>query len=180
MFRMGGTAEGITSGLQPRQGYQGTGNASDQRVSPFSSRNFNDFLIGMGLDLASRPAGGNIFQQVATSAKGPFEKFQATRAAQEDRDWRRDWEQEGRDIKSKQFEQEIGLKKEELAYEKERDIEDRKLQRHLGELEARGEKEFIVEQIGGYWDPLIEAETDPIEQKKLEDNKRADIYNVLY
>ena len=76
MFRMGGTAEGITSGLQPRQGYQGTGNASDQRVSPFSSRNFNDFLIGMGLDLVSRPKGGNIFQQVATSAKGPFEKFQ--------------------------------------------------------------------------------------------------------
>ena len=76
MFRMGGTAEGITSGLQPRQGYAGTGNTSDQRVSPFSSRNFNDFLIGMGLDLVSRPASGNIFQQVATSAKGPFEKFQ--------------------------------------------------------------------------------------------------------
>ena len=75
MFRIGGTAEGITSGLQPRQGYQGTGNASDQRVSPLSSRNFNDFLIGMGLDLVSRPKGGNIFQQVATSAKGPFENF---------------------------------------------------------------------------------------------------------
>jgi len=179
MFRMGGTAEGITSGLQPRQGYQGTGNASDQRVSPLSSRNFNDFLIGMGLDLVSRPKGGNIFQQVATSAKGPFEQFQARRAAQEDRDWRRDWEQEGRDIKSKQFEQEIGLKKEELEYEKERDIADRDLQRHLGELEAKGEKEFIVEQIGGYWDPLIENETDPIKKKELEDNKRADIYNVI-
>ena len=179
MFRMGGTAEGITSGLQPRQGYQGTGNASDQRVSPLSSRNFNDFLIGMGLDLASRPAGGNIFQQVATSAKGPFEQFQARRAAQEDRDWRRDWEQEGRDIKSKQFETEVGLKKEELAYEKERDIADRDLQRHLGELEAKGEKEFIVDQIGGYWDPLIENETDPIKKKELEENKRADIYNVI-
>ena len=32
MFRKGGSAEGgITSGLQ-RQGYQGTGNASDQNV----------------------------------------------------------------------------------------------------------------------------------------------------
>ena len=179
MFRIGGTAEGITSGLQPRQGYKGTDNASNQRVSPLSNRNFNDFLISMGLDLVSRPKGGNIFQQVATSAKGPFEQFQARRAAQEDRDWRRDWEQEGRDIKSKQFETEVGLKKEELAYEKERDIADRDLQRHLGELEARGEKEFIVEQIGGYWDPLIENETDPIKKKELEENKRADIYNVI-
>jgi hypothetical protein len=30
----------------------------------------------MGLDLASRPAGGNIFSQVATSAKEPFQQFQ--------------------------------------------------------------------------------------------------------
>ena len=179
MFRIGGTAEGITSGLQPRKGYQGTGDAADQRVSPFSSRNFNDFLISWGLDLATRPAAGNIFQQAAASAKTPFEQFQARKTAQEDRDWRREWEQEGRDIKAKQFEQEIGLKKEELAYEKERDIADRQLQKHLGELEARGEKEFIVEQIGGYWDPLIENETDPTEQKKLEELKRADIYNVI-
>ena len=43
----------------------------------------------MGLDLVSRPKGGNIFQQVATSAKGPFEKFQATRAAGEERDYQK-------------------------------------------------------------------------------------------
>ena len=83
MFRIGGTAEGITSGLQPRKGYVGTGDAADQRVSPLSSRNFNDFLISFGLDLATRPKGGNIFQQAAASAKGPFEKFQAVRAAGE-------------------------------------------------------------------------------------------------
>ena len=170
MFRTGGSAEGITSGLAPRQGYATN---EDNLVRPNdpskyrSTRNFNDFLIGMGLDLVSRPKGGNIFQQVATSAKGPFEQFQARRAAQEDRDWKREWEQEGRDIQAEQFKEEVGLKKEGLAYEKERDIKDRELQRHLGELEARGEKEFIVEQIGGYWDPLIEAETDPIEQKKI-------------
>ena len=88
MFRIGGVAEGITSGLQPRQGYKGTDNASDQRVSPPRNRNFNDFLISFGLDLASRPKGGNIFQQVATSARDPFKQFQATRVAQEDRDWK--------------------------------------------------------------------------------------------
>ena len=105
MFRMGGNAEGITSGLDvPRQGYQGTENASDQNVKKFNEEmnmaeflkgatigdmrrasesmaysprgtNFNDFLINMGLDLVSRPRSGNIFQQVATSAAGPYEKF---------------------------------------------------------------------------------------------------------
>jgi len=107
MFRMGGSAEGITSGLDlPRQGYQGTGNASDQNVKKFDEEmnmadflkgatigdmrraaesmaysprgtNFNDFLISMGLDLASRPKSGNIFQQVATSAREPYAQFMA-------------------------------------------------------------------------------------------------------
>ena len=107
MFRTGGSAEGITSGLDvPRQGYQGTENASDQNVKKFNEEmnmadflkgatvgdmrraaeamaysprgtNFNDFLINMGLDLVSRPRSGNIFQQVATSAKDPFDKFMA-------------------------------------------------------------------------------------------------------
>ena len=81
MFRTGGTAEGITSGLS-RQGYKGTDNPSDQRVSPPPrNRNFNDFLIGMGLDLVSRPKSGNIFQQAATSAKGPYEQWAAKRSS---------------------------------------------------------------------------------------------------
>ena len=41
----------------------------------------------MGLDLVSRPKSGNIFQQVATSARGPFKEFQTARAAGEKRDW---------------------------------------------------------------------------------------------
>ena len=47
MFRKGGSAEGgITSGLQaPRQGYQGTGNASDQNVRSLNmDQNMADFL----------------------------------------------------------------------------------------------------------------------------------------
>ena len=44
--------------------------------TPRRDTSFNDFLISMGLDLVSRPAAGNIFQQAATSAKVPFEKFQ--------------------------------------------------------------------------------------------------------
>ena len=47
MFRKGGSAEGgITSGLQsPRQGYQGTGDASDQNVQKFdTNQNIAEFL----------------------------------------------------------------------------------------------------------------------------------------
>ena len=100
MFRMGGTAEGITSGLQPRQGYNTNEdnlvkkndlskvdlrNMDMQQLKDLAGSmsykprgtNINDFLINMGLDLVSRPKSGNIFQQVATSAKEPYKEFMA-------------------------------------------------------------------------------------------------------
>ena len=106
MFRKGGSAgEGITSGLAPRQGYQGTGDAADQSVQPFDLRNANmdqidaevkrrslqlppmapdnsmrDFKIDFGLDLIGRPAAGNIFQTAALSAKEPFANFRTSKA----------------------------------------------------------------------------------------------------
>jgi len=87
MFRRGGSAGGITSGL--RQGYQGTDNAWEQFVKKIPDireqakeaaykprgTNVNDFLTEWGLDLISRPAAGNIFQQAATSAKEPYQRF---------------------------------------------------------------------------------------------------------
>ena len=76
MFRIGGVAEGITSGLQPRQGYatnkENLVRPNDPSKYKFRDTGVSDFLINFGLDLASRPAAGNIFQQVATSAKDPF------------------------------------------------------------------------------------------------------------
>ena len=98
MFRKGGSAgEGITSGLAPRQGYKGTGNASDQSVQPFDLRNatmdqlraesqkqgfkappmapdnsLRNFKIDFGLDLVSRSPQGNIFQTAGAAAKEPF------------------------------------------------------------------------------------------------------------
>jgi len=107
MFRKGGSAgEGITSGLAPRQGYQGTGNAADQSVQPFDLRNatmdqiraesqrqgfkappmapdnsLRDFKIDFGLDLVSRSPGGNIFQTAGLAAKDPFNRFRASKAA---------------------------------------------------------------------------------------------------
>ena len=167
MFRIGGSAEGITSGLS-RQGYKGTANPSDQRVSPPRNRNFNDFLISMGLDLVSRPKAGNIFQQVATSARGPFKEFQATRAAGEERDWKMGLHKEQMDFKREQFEEEkrqFGLEMEQEKY--------------LGELAAEGEKQFLEKQIDNYWDPIIEAETDPTKKKQLQKEKAAEKYKII-
>jgi hypothetical protein len=98
MFRTGGTAEGITSGLAPRQGYADglsddlrkkkisdilsgdttLGEAQDlSRALAYKPRGTNiyDFMTEMGLDLVSRPRAGNIFQQLATSAKDPYQRF---------------------------------------------------------------------------------------------------------
>ena len=134
MFRMGGSTEGITSGLDmpktnaSRQGYEPGGNVmpeSDGYRSPLGLKftemdlsrfknqnnnnmesrynramdfiqskrsprrdNINDFLISMGLDLVSRPTSGNIFADLATSAKGPFAEYRsakAQRAADQDK-----------------------------------------------------------------------------------------------
>jgi len=98
MFRIGGSAEGITSGLAPRQGYahepghvkqddqdnawnQFLGKipeikAEAEKASFRDKRDHvSDFLMNWGLDLVSRPKSGNIFQQAATSATGPFKEF---------------------------------------------------------------------------------------------------------
>ena len=104
MFRMGGTTEGITSGLAPRQGYakqpsrvlpddirkqsisdllsggMTIGQAQDlSKALAYKPRGTNvyDFMTQMGLNLASTPSPGGILQQVATASKGPYEKYLA-------------------------------------------------------------------------------------------------------
>jgi len=99
MFRMGGTAEGITSGLAPRQGYAhepGHVKQSDTSKTsimdklnfqksmvetlaprqPRQDRSMSNFLIDFGLDIASRSPSGSIFSTAAEAAKNPFAKFQ--------------------------------------------------------------------------------------------------------
>ena len=95
MFRRGGSTDGgITSGL--RRGYH-TGGDQSVDYGDISKRlnvpgawkqageyayqprgtNVYDFMTETGLDLLTRPKAGNIFQQVAASAKGPYERFTA-------------------------------------------------------------------------------------------------------
>ena len=98
MFRIGGSAgEGITSGLVPRQGYQGTGNPGDQRVlSEYEKEALDryqanqrlaqmirrpsgpspaDALIEFGLNLASAPPTGSIFSTAAGAAKPAYQNY---------------------------------------------------------------------------------------------------------
>ena len=94
MFRMGGTAEGITSGLAPRQGYD-NGNIVEKIQSqksiidalaprqPRQDRSMSNFLIDFGLDIASRPPSGSIFSTAAAAAKDPFAKFQQAKQMQD-------------------------------------------------------------------------------------------------
>ena len=95
MFRMGGSAEGITSGLQaPRQKYEfgeDVKKLTEQRdlvehLAPRKKTGMRDFLINFGLDLASRPPSGSIFSTAAASAKGPFQQYQAKKFQEEQSD----------------------------------------------------------------------------------------------
>ncbi len=171
MFRIGGVAEGITSGLQPRQGYatnkENLVRPNDPSKYKFRDTGVSDFLINWGLDLASRPAAGNIFQQAATSAKEPFKQFQTARAAGEEREWKMglhrekmDWEREKFDEQKRQFDKEL------------------EQERYLGELEAQGERQFMEKQIDNYWDPLIAA-APPGEREKLQSDKAAEKHKIL-
>jgi hypothetical protein len=108
MFRKGGSAgEGITSGLAPRQGYQGAGDVNQNDLSKLNNirdltpqqilelskqmafqappmapdNSLNNFKIDFGLDLLSRSPSGNIFQTAAAAAKEPFANFRNSRAA---------------------------------------------------------------------------------------------------
>ena len=109
MFRIGGVAEGITSGLDNPQltasrpsykrgrvvnpgGYAGddtVGSAlehmDDPRIQKFirgeRRPQWPQFLTSMGLNLLSTPPQGNIFQTAATAAKGPYEQMAAMRSS---------------------------------------------------------------------------------------------------
>ena len=182
MVRRGGsTGEGITSGLT-RQGYafgstgaqrdyleaKGTDNPADQRVQKPRDSSAADFWLNFGTNILAQPGGRPILQTLGTASKQPLAQYQQSRAAKEKMDWERDWEQKGRDIRTKQFDEEMGLKRDVLE-------QDWK----IAELEAQGEKQFIAEQIDAYWDPLIEAETDAEQIQILKDKKAADKYNVI-
>jgi len=89
MFRRGGSADGITSGLD-RQNYNVGGEV--ERISAlynqFAPRtqtqampgSVSSFLTNFGLNLLSAPPRGGLLATAATAAKEPFNTFQSIRA----------------------------------------------------------------------------------------------------
>jgi hypothetical protein len=173
MFKMGGsTSAGITSGLS-RQGYHagervtGADKLAEWGPAPRSS-NVYDFLTEWGLNMASSPPMGNIFSTAAGTAKEPYSRFmkgkseadklnyamkiQASQAAQA----------ENMAANKMAFEEsKLAYQKErdaeDRSYEKTRDVADRELQKYLGEIEAKGKTQWIVEELDKYWDAKISA-----------------------
>jgi len=100
MFRTGGSAEGITSGLDypkpnaSRPGFFNGNTVVDPIEERFLKRRdllrkyqsprpsgMRDFLIDFGLDIASRPPSGSIFSTAAAAAKDPFSRYAARKEA---------------------------------------------------------------------------------------------------
>ena len=98
MFRMGGAAEGITSGLDRKPLANGT-DPYDRALktterfradmdkfrgetSPMMPGGLPNFLTSFGLNLLSQTPRGNIFATAATAAKEPFQQFQAAQLAE--------------------------------------------------------------------------------------------------
>ena len=110
MFRRGGSADGITSGLdqKPRQEY------SRGTTPNFQLGGLPGFLTGFGLNLLAEPPRGNIFQTAALAARDPFNQLQKFQSAQaiRDEDIAREDEKlaEGRAFTEKMTDKEIAAK----------------------------------------------------------------------
>jgi hypothetical protein len=99
MFRMGGSTEGITSGLDRKPLADGT-DPYDRAIKttdrfaadmdryrgeqvPLMPGGLPNFLTSFGLNLLSQTPRGNIFATAATAAKEPFQTFQAAQLTEQ-------------------------------------------------------------------------------------------------
>ena len=176
MFKRGGsTGQGITSGLR-RQGYQFGERVTTEDIlksyGPAPRRtNVYDFLTDWGLRMASASPSGNVIQTAAKEAREPYAQFTKGKGEAETLAY-------AMRAKASDTARAENLALGKMEYEKERDIADRETQWKIAELEAKGEKEFILEQINAYWKPLIAA-APPGERANLEKQQKSDTYNVI-
>ena len=86
MFRMGGDVEntGIMDGMRNRYAESDPKGVQPKREPMLFRPSMNDFLIQFGLDLATRPPGGNIFQTASAAAKEPFAIMQAKKMREQE------------------------------------------------------------------------------------------------
>ncbi len=176
MFRTGGSAEGLTSGLS-RQGYKGTDDPSDQRVlrdvlpgmtigqmrdlsRELSYRpqrnNLRDFMIGFGLDIASRPPSGSIFSTAAAAAKDPFDRYTASKQEADAAQYA---------TESDMFKTMLGAQADILAAEK-------------GEGMAGKTEQWKFQQVPKLINTISEIEAIPVEERTTEQQNQLDTAKI--
>ena len=158
MFRRGGAAEGITSGLDRKPFQQGT-DPYDRAMktterfrtdmdkfrgeqSGFMPSALPGFLTSFGLNLLATPPRGNIFQTAAVAAKDPFKTFQAATLANQ---------QDERDRVEDMFG---------TALASEYDLEAQRIK-----SDAKDEKTFAKEQAAGAVEGLYNTQIGAIKNK---------------
>ena len=158
MFRMGGAAEGITSGLDRKPLANGT-DPYDRALktterfradmdkfrgetSPMMPGGLPNFLTSFGLNLLATPPRGNIFQTAAVAAQEPFKTFQAAQLAER---------QDTRDQLTDMFG---------TALASEYDLEAQRIK-----SSAKDEKTFAKEQAAGAVEGLYNTQIGAIKNK---------------
>jgi hypothetical protein len=116
--------------------------------------NVYDFMTEFGLDLASRPKGGNIFQQLATSAKGPYDKFMKGKQSAAEQEY---------GSESDMFKTMMGGAFDVMAAKEE-----------AGESAKTLDKENTARLIGE-WITAIDSNTKLLENPNLSEDKKAEI-----
>ena len=153
MFRRGGSADGITSGLdqKPRQEY------SRGTMPNFQLSGLPGFLTGFGLNLLAEPPRGNIFQTAAIAARDPFNQLQKFQTAQaiKDEDIAREEKQlaEGREFTEAMTDKEIAAK----AAETDKLVESRERIAAMKDDDKITVQELATEYLGDYDGDLNKA-----------------------
>ena len=182
MFRIGGSAEGITSGLSPRQGYA-TNKDNLVEQNDYSKMNVGDFLktatmgdiedfvkskqykpktnvwdyIGeIGLDLMSRPTTGNIVSDIGTSMREPYSRYIQRKGSAAEQEYA-----SGADL----FETMLGAQAKVLAAER-------------GEGMAGKTEQWKFEQVPKLINTISEIEAIPVDERTTEQQNELDTAKI--
>jgi len=167
MFRMGGTAEGITSGLAPRQGYANQSlvqQIQDKKSviealaprAPRTDRSMSNFLIDFGLDIASRPPSGGIFSTAAAAAKDPFARYTGAKQSAAEQEY---------GSESDMFKTMLGAQADVLAAER-------------GEGMAGKTEQWKFEQVPKLINTISELESIPVDERTTEQQNDLDTAKI--
>ena len=182
MFRIGGqVAEGITSGLSPRQGYATNednlvkqNDYSKMKISDLGNMNIGqlqelsksmaykpktnvwDYIGEIGLDLASRPSSGNIVGDIATSMREPYSRYIQRKGSAAEQEYA-----SGADL----FETMLGAQAKVLAAER-------------GEGMAGKTEQWKFEQVPKLINTISEIEAIPVEERTTEQQNELDTAKI--